>query len=418
MNLRHLSTEPRRRDFLRQGLNGLGVGLSLPALLRTTSDALAADTLEGKPGSNPERILVVVELTGGNDGLNTVVPYRNDEYYRVRPRIGIRRKDAIPINDEAGFHPSLVGFERLYKDGKLAVVEGCGYPDPSLSHFSSMSFWHTGVPNGGETLGWVGRFADAYSSPGTRNAIVNIGSSQSLAVRGKLHPPLVFAEPAQLRRTGSETEKRSIAAFDLNAESENPTLAFLRSVARNAADSGALVRDAWSSYRTPVDYGIAGGLSSDLRKVAALIAAGLPTQVYYVAYRGNSFDTHVHQADLHSRLLMYTADAIRGFMLDMGRIGRSADVSMMVFTEFGRRIEENASEGTDHGTAGPMFLVGESVKGGFYGATPSLTDTDAGNLKMTTDFRRVYATMIGEWMGHSDTRSILKGEFEPLGAFA
>lgn len=418
MNLRHLSKEPRRRDFLRQGLNGLGVGLSLPALLRTTSDALAADTLEGKPGSNPERILVVVELTGGNDGLNTVVPYRDDEYYRVRPRIGIRKKDAIAVNDEAGFHPSLVGFERLYKDGNLAVVEGCGYPDPSLSHFSSMSFWHTGVPNGGETLGWVGRFADAYSAPGTRNAIVNIGSSQSLAVRGKLHPPLVFVEPAQLRRIGSETEKRSIAAFDLNAESQNPTLAFLRSVARNAADSGALVRDAWSSYRTPVDYGIAGGLSSDLRKVAALIAAGLPTQVYYVAYRGNSFDTHVHQADLHSRLLMYTADAIRGFMLDMGRIGRSADVSMMVFTEFGRRIEENASEGTDHGTAGPMFLVGESVKGGFYGGTPSLTDTDAGNLKMTTDFRRVYATMIGQWMGHLDTRSILKGEFEPLGAFA
>ena len=418
MDLRHLAKHPRRRDFLRQGLNGFGIGVGLPALLRSTSNALAADALDGKPESNPERILVVVELTGGNDGLNTVVPYRNDEYYRVRPRIGIRRDDAIAISEEAGFHPSLVGFERLYKEGKLAVVEGCGYPDPSLSHFSSMSFWHTGVPNGGETLGWVGRFADAYSDAETRNAIVNIGPSQSLAVRGKLHPPLVFAEPAQLRRVGSDTEKRSIAALDLNAESQNPTLAFLRSVARNAADSGALVRDAWSSYRTPVDYGIAGGLSSDLRKVAALVAAGLPTQVYYVAYRGNSFDTHVHQADLHNRLLMYTADAIRGFMVDMGRIGRASDVAMMVFSEFGRRIEENASEGTDHGTAGPMFLVGDGVKGGFYGATPSLTDTDAGNLKMTTDFRRVYATMIAEWMGHTDTLSVLKGEFEPLGAFA
>ena len=418
MDLRHLAKDPRRRDFLRQGLNGLGVSLGLPAVLQHTSNALAADALDGEPRSNPERILVVVELTGGNDGLNTVVPYRNDEYYRVRPRIGIRREDAIAISDEAGFHPSLVGFERLFKDGKMAVVEGCGYPDPSLSHFSSMSFWHTGVPNGGETLGWVGRFADAYSDTGIRNTIVNIGTSQSLAVRGKLHPPLVFAEPSQLKRAGSETEKRSIAAFDLNADSQNPTLSFLRNVARNVADSGALVRDAWSSYRTPVDYGIAGGLSSDLRKVAALIAAGLPTQVYYVAYRGNSFDTHVHQADLHSRLLMYTADAIRGFMVDMARIGRAPDVSMMVFTEFGRRIEENASEGTDHGTAGPMFVIGNGVKGGFYGATPSLTDTDAGNLKMTTDFRRVYATMIAEWMGHADTRSILKGEFEPLGAFA
>ena len=418
MDLRYLAKSPRRRDFLRHGLNGLGIGIGLPALLRSTSNALAADALDGGSGSNPERILVVVELTGGNDGLNTVVPYRNDEYYRVRPRIGIRKDDAIAISDEAGLHPSLVGLERLYKDGKLAVVEGCGYPDPSLSHFSSMSFWHTGVPNGGETLGWVGRFADAYADAGIRNAVVNIGPSQSLAVRGNLHPPLVFAEPAQLRREGSEAEKRSIAALDLHADSQNSTLAFLRSIARNAADSGALVRDAWSSYRTPVDYGIAGGLSSDLRKVAALIAAGLPTQVYYVAYRGNSFDTHVHQADLHTRLLMYTADAIRGFMVDMGRIGRAADVAMMVFSEFGRRIEENASEGTDHGTAGPMFLVGDGVKGGFYGATPSLTDTDVGNLKMTTDFRRVYATMISEWMGHPDSSSILKGEFEPLGAFA
>lgn len=390
--------------------------MALPPVLGRTARALATEAVEGE--KNPERILVVVELTGGNDGLNTIVPYRNDEYYRVRPSLGIRKNDAIHLTDEAGLHPSLVGFERLYKDGLMAVVEGCGYPNPSLSHFSSMGFWHTAVPNGGETLGWVGRFADSYAPSDTPNAIVNIASAQSLAVRGEMHSPLVFDDPSQLRRIGSDAEMRTLGGLDLTRQSDNRSLEFLRSTATNAVDSGALVRDAWASYSTPVDYGIGGGLAADLRKVAALVAAGLPTRVYYVAYRGNSFDTHVHQADLHSRLLMYTADAVRGFMEDVQRIGRGSDVAVMIFTEFGRRIEENASEGTDHGTAGPMFIVGPGVRGGFYGDPPGLTDTDDGNLKMTTDFRRVYATMIAEWMGYQDTKLILKGEFPTLGVFS
>ena len=390
----------------------------LPLVLRRTSRALAAEALTGGRKKDGERILVVVELSGGNDGLNTVVPYRNDEYYRVRPTLGIPESEAIAITDGSGFHPSLVGFERLYKDGHMAIVEGCGYPNPSLSHFSSMGFWHTGVPNGGEPLGWVGRFADTHTPEGTRNAIINIGSSQSLAVRSEVHSPVVFDNPTQLRREGTEKEKAALKGFTRERETANPALDFLRSTAKNAAESGALVRDAWASYSTPVDYGIGGGLASDLRKVAALIAADLPTRIYYVSYRGNSFDTHVHQADLHSRLLMYTADAVHGFMEDLERIGRGNDVAVMMFTEFGRRVEENASQGTDHGTAGPMFVVGKGVKGGFYGKTPSLTDLDDGNLKMTTDFRRVYATMIAEWMGYQDTASILKGKFPPLGIFS
>ncbi len=403
---------------MRLGLYGLGVPFGLPVLLRDTADALAAEAADGSGEAHPERILVVVELTGGNDGLNTVIPYRNDAYYKARPTLGIPKRDIIAITDETGFHPSLVGFERLYKDGLLAIVEGCGYPNPSLSHFSSMGFWHTGVPNGGETLGWVGRFQDVQTPAGTANAVVNIASSQSLAVRGEVHSPLVFDDPTQLRRETSPEEARILRQFDLTGGPANPTLAFLRQTARNATESGALVRDAWQSYNTPVDYGIGGGLSSDLRKVAALIAADLPTRVYYVSYRGNAFDTHVHQGDLHSRILMYAADAIRAFVADMARIRRGSDVAVMVFTEFGRRIEENASQGTDHGTAGPMFLIGPNLKGGIHGKAPSLTDTDDGNLKMTTDFRRVYATMIAEWMGYQDTGSILKGDFEPLGIFS
>ena len=152
--------------------------------------------------------------------------------------------------------------------------------------------------------------------------------------------------------------------------------------------------------------------------VSALIAAGMPTRLFYVTYPGNSFDTHVQQADLHSRLLMYTADAVRGFVADLERLGRADDVAIMIFTEFGRRVEENGSLGTDHGTATPMFVVGKGVKGGFYGRHPSLTDLDDGNMKMTTDFRRVYATMIEEWLGCREAQTILKGRFEPLGVFA
>jgi uncharacterized protein (DUF1501 family) len=407
-----------RRDFLRKGLYGVGVTAGLPLLLSRTTQALTAEALRGTSmEANPERILVVVELSGGNDGLNTVVPFGNDEYYRVRPNIGIRESDAIKIEDGFGLHPSMVGFERLYKEGMMGVVHGCGYDNPSLSHFSSMGFWHTGVPNGGEPLGWLGRLADgAYDHDAQGNMIVNIGTRQSLAVQARYHQPLVFNDPRSFRREGSEAEKQAIESITPGAES-NPTLDFLSATATNAVESSAFVREAAAGYNSPIDYGI-GGLSPQLRRVAALINADMPTRLYYVSYQGNSFDTHVHQADPHARLLTYTADAVRGFVQDLTRIGRVDDVAIMMFTEFGRRVEENASLGTDHGTATPMFVIGSGVEGGLHGRHPSLTDLDDGNLKMTTDFRRVYATMIREWLGYKDPESILKGSFESLPLFA
>ena len=397
---------------------GLGVGAGLPLILNRTSAALAAQALQGTSAEkHPNRILVVVELSGGNDGLNTVVPFGDAAYYRARPKLGIKESEAIKIADGFGFHPSMVGFERLYKDGRLAVVHGCGYDHPSLSHFSSMGFWHTGVPNGGETLGWLGRLADRTYDAHTRNMIVNLGTSQSLAVRSEQHSPLVFDDPSRFRREGSDDEKLALAAMSQARTTGNSTLDFLSATAQNATESSDLVRRAASTYRTPIDYGQGGGLAGNLQRVAALIAAELPTRLYYVTYSGNSFDTHVQQADLHTRLLMYTADAVRGFMDDMNRLGRADDVAMMIFTEFGRRVEENGSLGTDHGTATPMFVVGKGIKGGFYGQHPSLTDLDDGNMKMTTDFRRVYATMIKEWLGYDRTEVVLKGTFEPLGVF-
>jgi uncharacterized protein (DUF1501 family) len=408
-----------RRDFLMRGLYGLGIGAGLPYVLDRTSAALTAQALQGTSvEKRPERILVVVELSGGNDGLNTIVPYGDAAYYRARPTIGIKESEVIKVADGFGFHPSMVGFERLYKDGQMAVVHGCGYANPSLSHFSSMSFWHTGVPNTGETLGWLGRLADHRFEPATRNLIVNIGNQQSLAVRSSRHSPLVFDDPARFQREGTVAQKEALTGLSPAASEANPTLSFLTGTAKNALDSSDFVRQASANYRTTVDYGLGGGLGSALQRVAALIAAGMPTRIYYVTYPGNSFDTHVQQADVHSRLLMYTADAVRGFMEDIGRLGRADQVSVMMFTEFGRRVEENGSLGTDHGTATPMFLIGKGVKGGFYGAPPSLTDLDDGNLKMTTDFRRVYATMIREWLAYEEAEKILKGRFEPMKVFA
>jgi uncharacterized protein (DUF1501 family) len=407
-----------RREFLVRGLYGIGVGAGLPLILNRTSAALAAQALEGTSvEKHPGRILVVIELSGGNDGLNTVVPFSDAAYYRARPNLAIPERQLIKFTDGFGFHPSMVGFERLYKDGLMAVVHGCGYDHPSLSHFSSMGFWHTGVPNGGEPLGWLGRLADAGYDAATRNMIVNLGSSQSLAVRSHHHSPLVFDDPARFRREGTDLEKQALVHLSKPRDTKNSTLEFLASTAQNATESSDFVRQASAAYRTPVDYGIGGGLGGNLQRVAALIAAGMATRLYYVTYSGNSFDTHVQQADLHSRLLMYTADAVRGFMEDIKRLGRADDVAVMMFTEFGRRVEENASLGTDHGTATPMFLIGKGVKGGLHGRHPSLTDLDDGNLRMTTDFRRVYATVISEWLGYGDTQAVLKGRFDTLGVF-
>jgi len=191
---------------------------------------------------------------------------------------------------------------------------------------------------------------------------------------------------------------------------------YLLDVARSAQDASALVRRAWASYRSPIDYGL---VPLNLPKVAALIEAGMPARLYYVAYRNNAFDTHVQQADLHQRLLTYASDAVYGFMRDMERIGRADDVTMLIFSEFGRRVPENTSLGTDHGAANTMFLVGKPVKGGHYGEVPSLDKLDAGdNLVYTTDFRRVYATAMQGWLGYSDTRTVLRGEFPPFPAYA
>ena len=395
-----------RRDVLRAALCGVGAG-AMPLVF---SRAMAANA------SPSNRILVVLELSGGNDGLNTLVPYADDAYYRHRPKIGIRPEKLRKIDDRYGFNAGMAGFERLYKDGRMAIVHGCGYAQPSFSHFTSMAYWHTGAPNSGEEYGWVGRVADAIDAHATPNFIVNIDEVQSLAVRAREHVPVVFDDPEKFGRKGLYQERPLLdRAPDIDPDA-SASKHYLLDVAKSAREASQLVRDAWSGYKTPVDYGI---VPVQLPKVASLIAAGMPTRLYYTSYRHNAFDTHVQQADLHQRLLTYVSDAVAGFIKDMERIGRADDVTVLVFSEFGRRVPENTSLGTDHGTANHMYVIGKPVKGGHYGRPPSLTELDEGdNLVFTTDFRRVYASVIDGWLGYRDTDRLLSGKFATLPVFS
>lgn len=387
-------TNLARRNFL-QALGALGITAGLP--IASTRAATGSEN----------RILVVVEMSGANDGLNTLVPYTDDAYYRLRPTIGLRADRVRKIDDRYGFNPGMLGFERLYKDGKMAIVHGCGYPQQSLSHFQSMAYWHTAVPNGGERFGWLGRVADAIDPQLTPNFLVNIDERQSLAVQSEHHVPVVFDEPERFARKGL-LQSRPLLDNPTVTDSTNVSGQYLDKVAASARDASQLVRAAWDNYKTPVDYGLR---SLDLNKVAAMINAGLSSRLFYVSFRHNAFDTHVQQNEQHGRLLSYASDAIAGFMKDMDRIGRANDVTLLVFSEFGRRVAENTSLGTDHGTANHMYVIGKPVRGGHYGEPPSLTNLDAdGNLKFTTDFRRVYASLIEGWLQH-ESKVLLRGDF-------
>ena len=399
MNRRHLLTRLA-------ALGGTSViAGAVPSIFQ---QALAADSAAN------DRILVVFELSGGNDGLNTIVPYGDDSYYKLRPRIGIKKDRLLKLDEHFGFNPGMLGMQRLWNDGHLAVVHGAGYAQPSFSHFTSMAYWHTAAPNSGDEYGWCGRLADTLTPKPVPNYLVNVDTTQSLAVRSRVHTPVVFDEPERFARLGMK-QAREMLNYVSKPVLGNASRDYLDQVARSADQASVLVRDAWARYKTPVDYGIA---PAQLPKVAACIAAGLPARIYYLAFRNNAFDTHVQQPDLHQRLLSYMADAIHGFQRDLERLGQADRVTTMIFSEFGRRAPENTNLGTDHGAANNMFMVGTKVRGGHYGKPVSLTNLDEGdNLIYTTDFRRVYATAIDGWLQPGTATTVLKGEFETLPIF-
>ena len=401
-----------RRDMIRIGAGGLGFGLfgglgPVPDIFREASLQAAA--------RESGRILVVFEWFGGNDGLNTIVPYGDALYYKHRPTIGIREKDLLKIDPHFGWHKSMGGMKKLYDDGKLAIVQGVGYDQPSFSHFTSMSFWHTAAPNSGNEYGWIGRTAKALDPAGAQqNLIVNVAESQTLAVKAEKHVPLVFIDPMKFQRGLFAQEKAAIELIAAQSAPVSEAHRYVIEVSRSAAQASEVVRAAWNRYpgKDNPDLRLL-----DLDKVAALIEADFPTRLYYVPLRNSLFDTHVNQAAPHDRQLEYCSDAIEGFFREMERIGRADDVVMYVHSEFGRRVPENTSLGTDHGTAQVNFIVGNAVKGGMYGKAPSLSNLVLGdNLENTTDFRVVYATLIERWLG-VDAAGVLGQKFATLDVF-
>jgi len=401
-----------RRDMMRIGAGGLGLSLfggigPVPYVLSQASLAAATNT--------SGRILVVFEWFGGNDGLNTIVPYGDPMYYKHRPTIGIKEKDLLKIDAHAGWHKSMRGMKQLYDDGKVAIVQGVGYDQPSFSHFTSISFWHTAAPNSGNEFGWIGRTASALDPTGARpNMIVNISDSQTLAVNAATHVPLVFSDPVHFQRGAFAQEKAVLDTLGAPHAPVGDTHKYVQDVTRSAAQASAVVRAAWASYKGKDNPDLR---LLDLDKVAALIEADFPTKLYYVPLRNSLFDTHVNQAAPHDRQLEYCSDAIAGFFEEMQRIGRADDVVMYVHSEFGRRVPENTSLGTDHGTAQVNFVIGNAVKGGLYGSAPSLTNLVLGdNLESTVDFRHVYATLIQGWLG-ADAEKVLGQPFTPIGIF-
>ena len=378
---------------------GLGLGLRPNVIARTLDES-----------DESGRILVVLELCGGNDGLNTVVPYGDDAYYRLRPTIGISENNVLKLDGHFGFNPGLRGLHRLWKENKVAIIHGCGYEQPSYSHFNSIAYWRTGVPHQGDEYGWLGRVADSMSVAYQPNFLVNIDSTQSLAVKSKFHTPVVFSDPDKFKRHVLAPE-RGLSELRKIVNFKNSNHAYLNKIELGAKKASVLFQDAWRNYSTDVDYGI---FPVNLDKIASFISSGLPTRLYYTAFPNNSFDTHVSQPAVHQRILSYVSDGIHGFIKDLEKTGNAHRVTLLVFSEFGRRVPENDISGTDHGTANNMLLIGGGVRGGHYGALPSLTElNELDNLIYTTDFRQVYATVIEDWLGVSAKR-VLKGEFETL----
>jgi uncharacterized protein (DUF1501 family) len=392
----------------RDALKVLG-GSSLLALSPTIPGFLARTARAAGPAKDG-RALVVIQLDGGNDGINTVVPFADEGYERHRKALRIAKKDVLKIDDRVGLHPAMRGAAKLLETGRLAVVPGVGYPNPNRSHFESMAIWQSARLDVEERdgPGWIGRGLDgganAADSPAS-SLFVGAGSVP-VALRGRrsIAASLERFEDLTLDPAARPAREVTSAATgdDLAAFVRRSTLDAYASSDR--LDALAHSRDGGSAYPQT-------GLGNRLKMVARLLKGGHPARVYYTAQSG--YDTHAGQGSTHYSLLDELSDALLAFFDDLAGAKLADRVVMMAFSEFGRRVAENGSAGTDHGTAGPVLLAGPNVRPGLAGSYPSLTDLDAGDLKMTVDFRRVYATLIERWLGLSG-RSALGATFEPL----
>jgi uncharacterized protein (DUF1501 family) len=409
---------PNRREFLQTSAAAgalVSWGLSVPAFLSRT--AAAAPTAE-KPGAK-DTILVVVQLTGGNDGLNTVVPFADNEYEKLRPTLRLSKTQIKKINDSIGLHPSMTGLAGLLEDQALCVVQGVGYPNPSQSHFRSMDIWQAASAAETLTEGWLGKALKHF--PGVQSFhLADNDESAPLALAGApvRVPSVASLEDFQLRlAAASSSEKKAQRTLieDVAQPKQGPPslLDFVQRTAVNTYASSRRLQEIGKNYEPKAPYPNTP-LAGRLKLAAQLIDAGLGARLFYVSIDG--FDTHANQQASHANLLRQVSDAMTALYKDLAARGHKDRLLLMTFSEFGRRARENGSRGTDHGSAAPMLLAGGRVKAGLVGEHPSLTKLETGNLKHHTDFRQVYAEILDQWLGVS-SKDVLGQTFEPVGIF-
>jgi uncharacterized protein (DUF1501 family) len=384
-----------RRTFLRSS-SLLALAPTVPAFLARTASAAGPD--------RDGRVLVVVQLDGGNDGLNTLVPLKNDAYQKLRPKLKVAEKDTIKLADGFGLHPSFRPADKLIKAGHLLAMPGVGYPNPNRSHFESMAVWQTARtdPEEHKGYGWLGRALDQAGGDS-----YTITTDVPRALRGRRSAAISLTRLEDLMLSDAGTVRDATGP-----EAQQDLLAFVR---RHAVDGTAAAEKMAALTKGSDGTGYPStGLADRLRLVARLLKADLGTRVFYTTQ--GTYDTHSAQQFPHSNLLNEFAGAVAAFFADLQTAKLADRVTLLAFSEFGRTIQENGSGGTDHGTAGVVFLAGPHVKGGVAGILPSFTDLDKGEPKMTTDFRRVYATVLGEWLNING--DVLDKPYEPVKVFA
>lgn len=360
-----------------------------------------------------DKIVVIVQLSGGNDGLNTVVPYYNDVYYKARPQIAIKKNEILKLNDELGLNPAMQGFKNLFDEGKLCIINNVGYPEPDRSHFRSMDIWHTASRSSEyKTTGWLGRYLDKQcDNCNNPTQVVEIDDTLSLALKGNNVKGLAMKDVKRLYGSAVNPYITQLTQQHIIGDHQHNNAEYLYKTLAETVSSAKYI------YQTSKIYKSAGNypnhqFGKGMKTIAELITSGINTQVYYISL--GSFDTHFNQQKRQADLLQQLSETIKVFMDDLKKVGKDDNVLLMTFSEFGRRVNENASGGTDHGTANQVFIVGNNLnQKGIYNEVPNLSDLEDGDLKFTVDFKSIYATILRNWL-QTDEQYILEDKYQYL----
>ena len=393
----------KRKEFIQAGSLATA-SLMLPKFLKA---------FEGQamvPQGN--KVVVILQLSGGNDGLNTVIPVRNDLYYKARPRLGIERTKALSLTDEVGLHPALTGFKDLYDDGSIGIMNNVGYPNPDRSHFRSMDIWHTASQSSEYwNTGWVGRYLDAQCNGCDKpTQAIEIDDVLSLAMKGDNIKGIAVKDPRRLYGTSNEKFFRDVLKNHQDEAGEQPVDYLYKTMAETLSSADYIFKQS-RMHPSSADYPKTD-LGNSLKTIASLIFSDINTRVYYVSL--GSFDTHINQDMQQQRLFTEMNDAVRAFVKDLKANNRFNDVLFFTFSEFGRRVSQNASGGTDHGTANNMFLISGALKQkGIINELPDLADLQEGDLQYKVDFKNVYATVLNKWLNADDSK-ILGRQYDYL----